>query len=163
GVLRRGGARSAVPVGERQGRRRPRRGRGGDGGVGEDLLRSLSYDPSPAAEPGPAPFGVPGKPLLASAAAPAVLAARPGGRAAPREQIDFAERQLAEDPEQPLPGPGMSGARAALRDRLFYSPRPLGPEGQLALVFPGSGNHFPGMGRDLAVHWPAVLRRQQAG
>ena len=27
-------------------------------------------------------------------------------------------------------------------------------------MFPGSGNHFPGMGRELGLRWPQVLRRQ---
>jgi PfaB family protein len=38
-----------------------------------------------------------------------------------------------------------------------YSPHPLGSEGDLAFVFPGSGNHYVGMGRDIAVHWPHIL------
>jgi acyl transferase domain-containing protein/3-hydroxymyristoyl/3-hydroxydecanoyl-(acyl carrier protein) dehydratase len=73
------------------------------------------------------------------------------------EQIDFAQRSLARDPAQPLPVPA---APPAFRDRAFYSPEPLGRTGQVAFVFPGSGNDFPGMGRDLAAHWPELLRRQ---
>jgi PfaB family protein len=49
-----------------------------------------------------------------------------------------------------------------LRDRLFFSPRPIGPDGKIAFVFPGSGNHYPGMGMDLSVAWPEVFRRQDA-
>ena len=30
-------------------------------------------------------------------------------------------------------------------------------KGQLAFVFPGSGNHYVGMGRELGTHWPEVL------
>ena len=51
---------------------------------------------------------------------------------------------------------------APLRDRLCFTPRPLGRSGELAFVFPGSGNDFAGMGRDIAAHWPEVLRRQDA-
>ncbi|MCM2265775.1 MAG: acyltransferase domain-containing protein, partial [Desulfuromonadales bacterium] len=51
-------------------------------------------------------------------------------------------------------------APPALRDRLFYSPRPLGPAGKIAFVFPGSGNHYAGMGMDLFSRWPDILRRQ---
>ena len=48
----------------------------------------------------------------------------------------------------------------ALRDRLFHSPKPLGSDGKVAFVFPGSGNHFPGMGMGLSCRWPAIFRRQ---
>src|SRR6185437_4794716 len=52
--------------------------------------------------------------------------------------------------------------RSALRDRVFYTPLPLGRTGRVAFVFPGSGNDYPGMGRELAVYWPEILRRQDA-
>lgn len=45
-------------------------------------------------------------------------------------------------------------------DRIFFSPRPLGKEGKVAFVFPGSGNHYPGMGRELSVQWPEIFRNQ---
>ncbi len=45
---------------------------------------------------------------------------------------------------------------------VHYSPQPLAPSGQLAFVFPGSGNHFLGMGRQLGVVWPEVLRNMDA-
>ena len=35
-------------------------------------------------------------------------------------------------------------------------------EGEVALVFPGFGNECQGMGRDVALRWPEVLRRQDA-
>ncbi|UCD79375.1 MAG: hypothetical protein JSW26_28925 [Desulfobacterales bacterium] len=38
-----------------------------------------------------------------------------------------------------------------------YSPHPLGHKGKLAYVFPGSGSHYLGMGRDIGVHWPLIL------
>ncbi|WP_243371533.1 type I polyketide synthase [Geotalea sp. SG265] len=49
-----------------------------------------------------------------------------------------------------------------LRDRLFFSPKPIGPDGKVAFVFPGSGNHYPGMGMELSVAWPEIFRRQDA-
>ena len=45
-------------------------------------------------------------------------------------------------------------------DRIFFERTPLGPAGDLAFVFPGSGNHFPGMGSDLAAAWPEVFENQ---
>jgi PfaB family protein len=38
-----------------------------------------------------------------------------------------------------------------------YSPHPLGYKGKPAFVFPGSGSHYLGMGRDIGVHWPFIL------
>ena len=46
------------------------------------------------------------------------------------------------------------------RDRVFYTPREQRLSGGLAFVFPGAGNTFPGMGRELALHWPDILRAQ---
>lgn len=40
-----------------------------------------------------------------------------------------------------------------------YAPEPLAPTGETAFVFPGSGNHYIGMGREIGVYWPEVLRR----
>lgn len=51
-------------------------------------------------------------------------------------------------------------AHPALHDRLFFSPAPLGPQGEIALVFPGSGNHYPGMGMELSCRWPEIFRKQ---
>jgi PfaB family protein len=48
----------------------------------------------------------------------------------------------------------------ALRDRLFYTSKPLGATGKIAFVFPGSGNHYSGMGMELFSRWPDILRRQ---
>jgi PfaB family protein len=39
-----------------------------------------------------------------------------------------------------------------------YSPSPLGLTGETAFVFPGSGNHYVGMGRGIGVVWPEILR-----
>ncbi len=45
---------------------------------------------------------------------------------------------------------------------IHYSPHPAGRQGALAFVFPGSGNHYIGMGRDIGIHWPEILRHQDA-
>ena len=43
-----------------------------------------------------------------------------------------------------------------------YTPFPLGPSGETAFLFPGSGNHYVGMGRGIGVLWPEVLRKMDA-
>ena len=43
---------------------------------------------------------------------------------------------------------------SSVADRVFYSRNPLGNEGQVAMVFPGSGADFASMGADLSLRWP---------
>jgi acyl transferase domain-containing protein/3-hydroxymyristoyl/3-hydroxydecanoyl-(acyl carrier protein) dehydratase len=93
---------------------------------------------------------VPGRKLAVS------LVARSAAELA--EQIAFAAENLRANPDAAFP----AKINRSLRDRVFYSPKPLGPEAKVAFVFPGSGNQFDGMGRDLSPQWPEVLRRQQA-
>lgn len=45
-----------------------------------------------------------------------------------------------------------------IKDRIFYNPRPTATAGKVAFVFPGSGNHFLGMGAELGLTWPEHLR-----
>ena len=63
--------------------------------------------------------------------------------------IAVAERSLRTDPSTAMDG----------RAGVFYTPQPLGPQGEVAFVFPGSGNHYVGMGAGIGVHWPHVFRR----
>ena len=63
--------------------------------------------------------------------------------------IAVAERSLLTDPSTAMDG----GAG------VFYTPQPLGLQGEVAFVFPGSGNHYVGMGAGIGVHWPHVFRR----
>ncbi|MBO0697167.1 MAG: hypothetical protein J2P46_02120, partial [Zavarzinella sp.] len=63
-----------------------------------------------------------------------------------RQLIDLADAHVRERPEVPI------------ADRIFYTPEPL--RGDIAFVYPGSGNHFPDMGRELGLAFPHVLRRQ---
>ena len=44
--------------------------------------------------------------------------------------------------------------------RVFFSRDPLGPKGELAFVYPGSGSQYAGMGRELCLQWPDILRAQ---
>ena len=68
-------------------------------------------------------------------------------------QIAAARRRLLAEPESTdaLEWPGESVA---------LNLDPVGTEAGLAFVFPAMGNGFVGMGRELTVHWPHVLRRQ---
>lgn len=75
------------------------------------------------------------------------------------EQIRFARRALTDKPAEGLGG-GDAPLSPAIRDRVFYSPEPMGPAGKVAFVYPGSGNHFPGMGIELSARWPAVYEAQ---
>ncbi|MBW2167620.1 MAG: hypothetical protein JRG74_16570, partial [Deltaproteobacteria bacterium] len=45
---------------------------------------------------------------------------------------------------------------------ISYSPDPTGLSGKTAFVFPGSGNHYVGMGRGIGVQWPEILRKMDA-
>ena len=46
------------------------------------------------------------------------------------------------------------------RDRLFFTPPTERVSGKVAFVFPGAGNHFADMGRELSLLFPKVLRAQ---
>ncbi len=49
-----------------------------------------------------------------------------------------------------------------IRERgLSFTSEPLADQGQLAFVFPGSGNHFLGMGREFLAAFPEIVRRQE--
>jgi acyl transferase domain-containing protein/3-hydroxymyristoyl/3-hydroxydecanoyl-(acyl carrier protein) dehydratase len=78
------------------------------------------------------------------------------------EAAGAARRRIEASPELKLDGEPPAQPGAAVPHfggvYVFYSPMPLGPGGELAFVFPGSGNHFAGMGRELAVQWPEVPR-----
>ncbi len=50
--------------------------------------------------------------------------------------------------------------QAEPNERLFFNPNPLGAKGSIAFVFPGIGNHMMGVGKDVSVNWPVVMRRQ---
>ncbi len=68
------------------------------------------------------------------------------------QELQAAALRRLRDEELPRP----------LAERVFFSAKPLGPRAEIAFVFPGSGNHFPGMGRDLAACFPDLLRKQDA-
>ncbi len=51
---------------------------------------------------------------------------------------------------RPVTFQGLSGCH--------FSPRPLGPSARPTLVYPGSGNHYLAMGRQLSMQWPGIWR-----
>lgn len=75
-------------------------------------------------------------------------------------QIDYARRFLADHPDRRLSTDGSNHDPRI--GRVFFSPTPMGREGEVAFVFPGSGNHYPEMGRELSVRWPETFRNQDA-
>ncbi len=79
---------------------------------------------------------------------------------------DHAVSIIAQNPSQL--SKGIETARKAIlngekkefdgRNLVAYTPEPLGPSAPIAFVFPGSGNHFMGMGREIGVQWPEIFR-----
>jgi acyl transferase domain-containing protein/3-hydroxymyristoyl/3-hydroxydecanoyl-(acyl carrier protein) dehydratase len=80
-------------------------------------------------------------------------------RAELRDHIERGQRLLSSDPVQRNAANARQDGQFA-DERFFYSPEPLGPRGELAFVYPGSGNHYAGMGRALSARFPEVLARQ---
>ncbi len=70
-----------------------------------------------------------------------------------RRRVDFAVRHLYNHEDKPIT------AGPETNDRVFFNPRPNARNGKIAFVFPGSGNHFLGMGAELGLTWPEHLRR----
>jgi acyl transferase domain-containing protein/3-hydroxymyristoyl/3-hydroxydecanoyl-(acyl carrier protein) dehydratase len=90
------------------------------------------------------------------------LAMVASNRAELLDQLEHALLSLCDSPDKRLGGHGMNGAMfsTSIRDRLFYAPSPLAGQGKIAFIFPGSGNHFAAMGRDLSARWPAIYSHQ---
>ena len=49
---------------------------------------------------------------------------------------------------------GKSDPRSA---SIFYNSRPMGADAPIAMLYPGSGNHYLGMGRELALGFPGIV------
>ena len=78
------------------------------------------------------------------------------------KQIDRLRQSVEGEPDKRVGGGPPTLPGASFQDRVFYSPHPLSREGQnrICFVFPGSGNNFPDMGRELFVQWPEILKYQ---
>ncbi|WP_372677744.1 beta-ketoacyl synthase N-terminal-like domain-containing protein [Desulfosarcina sp.] len=51
-----------------------------------------------------------------------------------------------------------AGETDAHSRQLFYRSRPIGADARVAFVYPGSGNHYLGMGRDLGLRFPGIVK-----
>jgi PfaB family protein len=69
-----------------------------------------------------------------------------------KKQIAAAQTTILSDSPQKIEG----------SNGIHYSPHPIGPQGTLGFVFPGSGSHYIGMGRSIGIHWPEILRQMDA-
>ncbi len=68
-------------------------------------------------------------------------------------------RELATEAIASLTEDRELSARASRR--VFHAQQPVGHDGEIAFVYPGSGSQFIGMGRAIGAHWPTVLRDQE--
>ncbi|MFJ7073630.1 beta-ketoacyl synthase N-terminal-like domain-containing protein [Streptomyces sp. NPDC098781] len=82
----------------------------------------------------------------------AVLVGR--DRAELRAQLDLAARDL--------PAVHASGGEWTTPAGSCFTARPIGPEGKVALVYPGAFNSYPGLGQDLFRAFPGLLERFEA-
>ncbi len=76
------------------------------------------------------------------------------------EQIVLVREHIEADPLRPINAPGSLRLEPSVKDRVFYDPKSPCRGRKVAFVFPGSGNHYIDMGRDLFVRWPEILRHQ---
>ncbi|MDL2270112.1 hypothetical protein LJC41_09150, partial [Desulfosarcina sp. OttesenSCG-928-G17] len=52
-----------------------------------------------------------------------------------------------------------TGQSDPLSRSVFYTAAPMGKNARIAMVYPGSGNHYLGMGRDLGLRFPGIIAR----
>lgn len=74
------------------------------------------------------------------------------------DQLRTSLQTLIEALENPHQDEAQRGLLHLEREKLLvYNREPLGDKARIAFVFPGSGNHYAGMGRDLALAFPKVF------
>lgn len=77
-----------------------------------------------------------------------------------QQQLPYLQQHLTHEPEIPLGGRERLQPDFA-RDQVFYSGEGASLQGETALVFPGMGNPYEGMGRRLSTLFPQVFSQQE--
>ncbi|MCP4576698.1 MAG: type I polyketide synthase [Deltaproteobacteria bacterium] len=78
------------------------------------------------------------------------------------KQIARFQKSIETDPHKRVGYERSSIPDASFQDRVFYNPQPMasGNNNGICFVFPGSGNSFFDMGRELFIQWPEILSKQ---
>ena len=78
------------------------------------------------------------------------------------KQIARFKHSIKADPHKRVGFERSSIPDASFQDRIFYNPQPMasGNKNGICFVFPGSGNSFFDMGRELFIQWPEILKKQ---
>jgi acyl transferase domain-containing protein/3-hydroxymyristoyl/3-hydroxydecanoyl-(acyl carrier protein) dehydratase len=78
------------------------------------------------------------------------------------KQIGRFQNSIETDPHKRVGCERSSIPHASFQDRVFYNPQPMvsGNNNGICFVFPGSGNSFLDMGRELFIQWPEILSKQ---
>ncbi|NEC84558.1 beta-ketoacyl synthase N-terminal-like domain-containing protein [Streptomyces sp. SID12501] len=66
-------------------------------------------------------------------------------------------RTQLESATRDLPGAAAKGEEWTTPAGSCFAPRPIGPEGKVALVYPGAFNSYPGLGQDFFRAFPSLL------
>ncbi|MBN1956662.1 MAG: type I polyketide synthase, partial [Desulfuromonadales bacterium] len=74
--------------------------------------------------------------------------------------LDYAQKNFSGSSDQAFGFSHGQPVPPAFRERIFFASEPLARQGKTAFVFPGSGNHFAGMGQQISGLWPHVFATQ---
>jgi acyl transferase domain-containing protein/3-hydroxymyristoyl/3-hydroxydecanoyl-(acyl carrier protein) dehydratase len=73
-----------------------------------------------------------------------------------KNKLEMGIKHLTDNPAKPLSN------IPATADKIFYNPSSIGKDGKIVFTFPGSGNHFFGMGTELGVDFSKHLKKLDA-
>lgn len=83
-----------------------------------------------------------------------------GSREELLRQIEQAIKSLKEEPGRDFQKNGNLLTTGFDSTSIFFCPNPSEMRGKLAYIYPGSGNHFPGMGREIGLYFPDLMEKQ---